>query len=138
MQQPVLAACESEKMRESSQSWKPKSSGTSGELAMAKALQDAKIPYRFQVPIKTKYKEWPFLIDFLVPSTNVNKYLALVVEVDGALHFKTWKGKPAVRRMEKDRVKYGLRERIIYGRDNIRRFLDYVSSATAARDKSDL
>ena len=92
-------------MRESSQAWKPKSSGTSGELAMAKALQDAKIPYRFQVPIKTKYKEWPFLIDFLVPSTNANKYLGLVVEVDGALHFKTWKGKPAVRRMEKDRVK---------------------------------
>ena len=89
----------------SRRNWKPKSSGTSGEIAMATALQNAGIPYRMQVALKTRFKEYPFLVDFLIPTLNVSKYLALVVEVDGALHFKTWRGKPAVRRMAKDEVK---------------------------------
>ena|SRR3990167_8812677 len=85
--------------------WKPKSSGTSGEIAMMKALQDAKILYRSQVPLKTRFKEYPFLVDFLIPSIDVKQYLGLCVEVDGALHRKTWTGKPAVRRMAKDDAK---------------------------------
>jgi len=85
--------------------WKPKSSGTSGEVALAKALQDNHVLYRMQVPLKTRFKEYPFLVDFLIPSIDVRKYLGLVVEVDGALHFKTWTGKPAVRRQAKDAAK---------------------------------
>ena len=70
-----------------------------------KALQDAKILYRTQVPLKTRFKEYPFLVDFLIPSIDVRKYLGLIVEVDGGLHRLTWTGKPAIRRMAKDDAK---------------------------------
>ena len=86
-------------------SWMPPPQGSSGEIAMAKALQEAKIQYRMQVPLKTRYKEYPFLVDFLIPSIDVRGYLGLVVEVDGNLHRKTWTGKPAVRRQAKDAAK---------------------------------
>lgn len=89
----------------SRRNWKPKSSGTLGELALMKALQDAKILYRTQVPLKTRFKEYPFLVDFLIPSIDVRKYLGLIVEVDGGLHRLTWTGKPAIRRMAKDDAK---------------------------------
>ena len=86
-------------------SWKPKSSGTSGEIAAMKAMQEAGIPFRWQVGIKTRHSISTYLCDFLVPSENPDKYLALIVEIDGGLHFRTWGGRPALRRMEKDRVK---------------------------------
>jgi len=84
-------------------SWKPKPYGSSGELAAMKALQDAKIPFRWQFPIRTRFRpDTAFIMDFLIPSTNADKYLGLDLEIDGGLHRHTWKGKPALKRMAKD------------------------------------
>ena len=88
----------------SRRAWQPKSSGTSGEIAAMKAMQEAGISYRSQAPIKTKFSPYTFLCDFLLLNPDRNKP-DLILEIDGGLHFKTWKGKPAVRRMAKDEVR---------------------------------
>jgi very-short-patch-repair endonuclease len=94
----------------------PKSFGTLGEIAMHRLLTDfsKSTPIQFQsgmmegggVKIQTKFREWPFSVDFLIthgPNGLLRKQI--IVEVQGGLHFKTWKGRPATRRMKKDEVK---------------------------------
>lgn len=83
----------------------PKSSGTSGEIAMFQLLTSAGIKFKSGmaegggVRIQTKFNIYPFSCDFLLIDKPV------VIEVDGGLHRKTWHGRPAVHRMKKDAVK---------------------------------
>lgn len=77
--------------------WRSKirSAYTTGELALAKTLQDAGIEYRTQVPVETRFHPWPFVVDFMIGRR-------LIVEVQGGLHYRTWGGRPAKNRMKKD------------------------------------
>lgn len=89
----------------SRRAWHPKSSGTSGEIAMFQLLTKAGIKFRSGmmegggVRIQTKFREWPFSCDFLLSDQPI------IIEVQGGLHFKTWKGRPAKNRMKKDEIK---------------------------------
>ena len=91
--------------RTTDKSWQPKTSGTTGEVAMFQLLTKAKIPFRSGmaegggVRIQTKFREWPFSCDFLLTEQPI------IIEVQGGLHFRTWKGRPAKGRMKKDEVK---------------------------------
>ena len=73
--------------------WHPPTEGSRGEVALAKALQNAGIRYEFQVPICT-VRRW-YICDFMLDN-------AIVVEVNGGLHRRTWRGKTALTRMRKD------------------------------------
>ena len=67
-------------------------------------MQEAGIMFFSQVPVKTQFSPYTFLCDFVLPNPNRNKP-DLVLEIDGGLHRKTWRGKPALRRMAKDEAK---------------------------------
>ena len=54
------------------------------------------------VPIVTRFREWPFSVDFLIPTKHGK---GLISEVQGGLHFRTWGGRPARNRMKKDEIK---------------------------------
>lgn len=54
--------------------------------------------------MKTKFSTYTFICDFILPNPDKTKP-DCVLEVDGRLHEFTWKGKPAVRRKQKDEVK---------------------------------
>jgi very-short-patch-repair endonuclease len=83
----------------SRRAWRPPPAHGRGELALGKLLQDNKIRFESQVPIKTPYNDKTFICDYVL----LDK--AIILECDGALHFKTWRGRPAVNRMAKDEAK---------------------------------
>ena len=65
---------------------------TKPEMAMRRILEDLKVSFVSQEPIKTRFREWPFIADFLV-------LRMLVIEVHG----QYWHIKP--RRELKDEIK---------------------------------
>jgi very-short-patch-repair endonuclease len=75
-------------------SWQSKvpKSDTKPEMAMRRILEHLRVSFKSQVPIKTRFREWPFIVDFLVENR-------LVIEVQGVY----WHSKK--RRSEKDEIK---------------------------------
>ena len=96
--------------RSSYRSHAPKSEGNDGEIGSMQAFAEAGVKYQWQVPIQTKFREVPFKCDFLFdvdsqPWITTLTGKQVVGENQGGFHFKTFHGRPAVKRRHKDEMR---------------------------------